>query len=517
VADNVTATLPSPLPAGFWYKNLKFITTNQTEISYTVPGASNTIELSLPGGSDGTEYSLHAVYNTTSGWKQIGRVDVMSRSLKTFNVVIVPVDPAVGTVETAKVQDGLNGIYSQYGIKWTVEVDTAFANQNSGEIYRNIKDYQLIAGDKFLSEYSSQQIALHNLYKQQDGYDDKKPVVFLFTKPPKKADNSIVKGEMPIGRRWCYLYEGVTVNAHTLAHELGHGRFRLLHTFDDNSCGISEKGNTNNNLMDNPVGDTLVCKQWEYVHNNALIGKIFQDDEDAAVQEPNMLTFDIISLLNTIRKANMDKKGTSEITDFSLSNRNAVDFIIPSALLNLITDDFELAFVDIKTGGKIIPPPTGTSTGVQFEPLYIKPSEIVVTSDIDIAKAKGLTGYFTKFTFYQYLKSGDTYTKSTKNAIEIVVRGRQTQTFKAFLKGEPIPEIDYPCEKCGRDLTVSYERLDLIFPKNSFVTPLNVVNFNDALKRGGFNTCKQHAHFFSKYTLSLPILLILKKITSIVY
>jgi hypothetical protein len=178
VYDNVTATLP----ADFDWANLKFITTNQTEISYTAPATGSTVELNLPGGSEGTEYSLHAVYNDGGVWKQIGRMQVMSRSLKTFNVVIVPVETGI-SVEKATIEANLNKIYEKYGIRWTVNVDTEFASKNTTDIENIVGDiYQLIAGDNFLSVYSSQQLILHRLYKKQTGYNNENPIVFLFTK-----------------------------------------------------------------------------------------------------------------------------------------------------------------------------------------------------------------------------------------------------------------------------------------------------------------------------------------------
>lgn len=284
-SDKLMARLPATLPSGFDWAKLKFITTNQTEISYTVPGAGKTIELSLPGGSDGTEYSLHAVYDCGNGnWKQIGRVDVMSRSLKNFNVVIVPVDPAVGTIEAATIQTNLNKIYEKYVISWTVKVDNNFKNRADTIKFTIGDSYQLIAGDAFLSVYSEQQKALNSLYFNYAAdsgiYDNKAVYMFMFRNPPDGAGGSL--GDMPINRQWGYLF-GTSIDVSKLAHELGHGKLGLRHIFDDSECKSSKPGNTKNNLMDYyTLGDTLVCKQWEYMHNRALLKDFFQSDEEAA-------------------------------------------------------------------------------------------------------------------------------------------------------------------------------------------------------------------------------------------
>jgi hypothetical protein len=286
-SDKVLARLPASLPTPFYFKNLKFVTTNQTEISYDSTATASGITLTLPGGDDGTDYSLHAVYNTPKGWKQVGRVDVMTRSLKTFNVVIVPVEADI-SVDKTNIETNLNNIYSKYGIRWTVDVNTKFAAENKTGIENIVgTNYQLFAGDAFLSVYSLQQKELNSLFKQYASgvtkYDNKTVYLFALKNSPKNTDGTPIstRGDMPIGYQWGYLFGGI--DAGTVAHELGHGKLSLKHTFNNSVCGESEKGKTKNNLMDYySTCDTLVCKQWQYMHNKALIKDYFQSDEDAA-------------------------------------------------------------------------------------------------------------------------------------------------------------------------------------------------------------------------------------------
>jgi hypothetical protein len=289
-SDKVLARLPASLPTPFYFKNLKFVTTNQTEISYDSTATASGITLTLPGGDDGTDYSLHAVYNTPKGWKQVGRVDVMTRSLKTFNVVIVPVEADI-SVDKTNIETNLNNIYSKYGIRWTVDVNTKFAAENKTGIENIVgTNYQLFAGDAFLSVYSLQQKELNSLFKQYASgvtkYDNKTVYLFALKNSPKNTDGTSIstRGDMPIGYQWGYLFGGV--DASTVAHELGHGKLALRHIFDNKCCKDYPKGGTINNLMDyNTTGDTLVCKQWQYMHNKALIKDYFQSDEDAAYPE----------------------------------------------------------------------------------------------------------------------------------------------------------------------------------------------------------------------------------------
>jgi predicted chitinase len=54
------------------------------------------------------------------------------------------------------------------------------------------------------------------------------------------------------------------------------------------------------------------------------------------------------------------------------------------------------------------------------------------------------------------------------------------------------------CQKCGRDLTVTLDKLRTIYDGNEEITQDQATHFNEALKDGGFNTCKIHAHFFAQ-------------------
>jgi predicted chitinase len=54
---------------------------------------------------------------------------------------------------------------------------------------------------------------------------------------------------------------------------------------------------------------------------------------------------------------------------------------------------------------------------------------------------------------------------------------------------------------CGRNLTVTYSKLKDIFPDNETLTQTHANYLTDALKKGGFNTCTSHAHFFSQIAI----------------
>jgi hypothetical protein len=77
-------------------------------------------------------------------------------------------------------------------------------------------------------------------------------------------------------------------------------------------------------------------------------------------------------------------------------------------------------------------------------------------------------------------------------------RKEEIDTVRFYLRNK---KYDFACEICGRDLTITLDKLKLIFPDNDDINQNHVNYFNEALKKGGFTTCKRHAHFFSQVAI----------------
>jgi hypothetical protein len=77
--------------------------------------------------------------------------------------------------------------------------------------------------------------------------------------------------------------EGV---ARIAAHELGHGVFRLYHTFSSDNCYVLPVGTTDN-LMDYNGGTALYKYQWDYIHDpqTMLFAWAEEEEEGAYIDE----------------------------------------------------------------------------------------------------------------------------------------------------------------------------------------------------------------------------------------
>jgi hypothetical protein len=94
-------------------------------------------------------------------------------------------------------------------------------------------------------------------------------------------------GYMPFKQQYGLIFIPVTgTDANSLsrivAHEVGHGAFRLYHTFSSENPYTESKGQTNN-LMDYNNGIHLHKYQWDYIHDpQAMIAWAMDDEEMAA-------------------------------------------------------------------------------------------------------------------------------------------------------------------------------------------------------------------------------------------
>jgi hypothetical protein len=120
--------------------------------------------------------------------------------------------------------------------------------------------------------------ALHAKYRAYKGaaFDPAANYVFVMD----KACNEDIAGDMPRRSQFGYVFTGTAGSEayRVLAHELGHGKFTLHHTFDGVYANIKDVDNLMNYAPHQ--NDSLAKWQWDILHDPAWL-VAFDSDEDA--------------------------------------------------------------------------------------------------------------------------------------------------------------------------------------------------------------------------------------------
>jgi hypothetical protein len=205
-------------------------------------------------------------------------------------------------------------------------------------------------------------------------------------------------GYMPLKSQYGFIYSG-NIDTRTIAHELGHGAFRLYHTFSDRSTYIRSQGTTSN-LMDYNNGIHLNKYQWDKIHDPEGGLYLFQDEEEGAAM------------------ANSSNLITEVLDSIHNGNENDISKI-----------DFTYL------GAKVY---HGNSVALQNDSTY----EVVIVSTLKNGKNEvkiGRKDYGIKTKSYAMARDGDftvfeLYTSYDKT-LEIIVETKHSESLKLYLFG----------------------------------------------------------------------------------
>ncbi len=201
---------------------------------------------------------IYAWYNG----QKIGKLNIISLNKVSKKVVLVPVN---GASVMGISQQGLNDIYKQ--------ANTIFTLTTAPNFTFDLGNDGLEAADaKLMSKYSAEMRALRDAYKKKDSLYNKN-AYYMFVVP--NFSNPQLQGYMVRGRAVGFIKTGATVN--DVAHELGHGAFKLEHTFDAIAKGSS------NNLMDYSNNIHLTKSQWLNIQNPTNELTWFDGEEDGSL------------------------------------------------------------------------------------------------------------------------------------------------------------------------------------------------------------------------------------------
>jgi len=256
-------------------------------IAYPFERSGNSYTITLTGGPAGDAQELFAVYPTDSThYLTLGKLLVVSYTPKTHKVTLVPVGGAI--INQQAVTQQLHQIFNPIGISYEVVEDESFrANQAWDSNNNGLLD---VSPSALLSNGATGEMKeLIKAYRNSHSIDKQTSYVFVLDESSKDG----LLGEMARGEQFGYVFVKGASDAsisRTLAHELGHGRYKLEHTFNG---GIGLPKGTTDNFMDYASGTTLLKYQWDAIHDPGVVwGVLEKDGEGENVSNSSQIAID---------------------------------------------------------------------------------------------------------------------------------------------------------------------------------------------------------------------------------
>lgn len=320
--DKVLATLNLTDPK-IDPKKLIFKTGTGETIGSTQMG-QNQYSIGLLGALSNNVSEIYAVYpkgdnNTEDPY--LGKLNLYSYSKLSKKLVVVPVNGAGAGIDKTTLQNGLNEIYRTAVVEWQVELAASFNT--------DAKFDQLDNGNSSaMSAYTEGQKQLVKAYKDAGNKLESDAYYIFIVKSLSNGDAgpcAACAGYMVRGGQVGFVASG---DVRTVAHELGHGAFKLQHSWDE--YGLT-KGSTKN-LMDYGSGTELWYGQWRYMRNPDVIFRPLEGDEQGAVK---LLNKDLIlRLLKDIKNSNAKKLNAFDdyVSNLNLKDKGFDEIVILNGL-----------------------------------------------------------------------------------------------------------------------------------------------------------------------------------------
>ena len=230
-------------------------------------------QLTLTGQMNEQEGDVEVYASSEENAELVGKLRTISYDALYQKLVLVVLDDVMDDAPyLARLSRELPAILAQAGVSLTVEsqeLDTEWGD-------RDVPLEDETSG--LLSNYPDQLKRVIKDYRKE--HEEEKETAYIFLAGSSRTGKL---GYMPKKRAYGFVYLHEHDNEEpvekTIAHELGHGLFRLEHTFE--AYPALTKGSTNN-LMDYGRGTRLHKYQWDLVHNPEAMLGWFQDEEESA-------------------------------------------------------------------------------------------------------------------------------------------------------------------------------------------------------------------------------------------
>ena len=233
--------------------------------------SSGVYEINIVGGPAGDAQEIYALYPKSEVGKywSLGKILVAAYQPQKRKLILVPVNGA--TFDRTAIAAKVNQIYNPVCVEWEVIQEANFQNNDWDKNRDGVLD---VGNTGLLSALTPEMIALNKAYKTGRALQDG---IYLFVLD--RASSPTTAGDMPRGKQFGYLFKNTNLNlGQVAAHEIGHGYFKLKHTFDRSYSFNQDQ--LADNLMNYKNGLALSKYQWDQIHDTGLALGLFDDDND---------------------------------------------------------------------------------------------------------------------------------------------------------------------------------------------------------------------------------------------
>lgn len=248
-----------------------FITPQGTQFKADYNSSDKSWTVTLSAGPAGDAQEIYALHPKADGkYYNLGKLSVATYNAQMHNVTLVSVN---GAPSDTKIEQTLADVYGPLGITWQVQRDAFDYNEDAMKLMENSTG---------INTYNDAMRALNNAYRDARSNFNASAnyVFFLKATGSKKINDRNLVGFMPRGAQFGYIFTSEIKDIHepmTVAHELGHGRFKLYHTFDKHYGAVSGSNETDN-FMDYNNGLHVAKWQWDIMNDPALLVNVFEGD-----------------------------------------------------------------------------------------------------------------------------------------------------------------------------------------------------------------------------------------------
>jgi hypothetical protein len=268
-SDRLAVRIKGDPKQGFDPSKVRFVTMSGKKYEAAYMPDDRQWDITVVAGKAGGGQELFAVYETEPGkYATIALLNIYTYEPHNIKIRLVPVNGKTNNFTSDNVRKELNAIYNKVGVSCEVEMTNSFD-------YEPLKTKSFnVNGSSLFSTLTDDMKAINSAYMQSGDYKSDAVTLFIIGNV---SGNENITGDMPRGKQFGYLFKGS--DARTIAHEIGHGVFKLEHPFDRLGRNSFTKGELSHCLMDYGEGREFCKLEWDAINAPGLVIGMFETDD----------------------------------------------------------------------------------------------------------------------------------------------------------------------------------------------------------------------------------------------